>query len=70
MAREWLEGMVANDAVDFPDNVSIRDAIAAGEIDVGLINHYYVAQAIAAEGPDYPVERLLPARGASARCCC
>ena len=28
VAREWLEGMVANDAVDFPDNVSIRDAIA------------------------------------------
>ena len=63
VAREWLEGMVANDAVDYPDNVSIRDAIATGEIDVGLINHYYVAQAIAAEGPDYPVEALLPAEG-------
>ena len=55
--------MVDNDAVDFPDNVSIRDAIAAGEIDVGLINHYYVAQAVAAEGPDYPVEVYFPPRG-------
>ena len=62
-AREWLEGMVANDAVDFPDNVSIRDAIASGEIDVGLLNHYYVAQAIEAEGPDYPVELYYPPKG-------
>jgi iron(III) transport system substrate-binding protein len=62
-AREWLEGMVANDAVDFPDNVSIRDSIASGEIDVGLLNHYYVAQAIAAEGPDYPVKLFYPPDG-------
>jgi iron(III) transport system substrate-binding protein len=62
-AREWLEGMVANDAVDYPDNVSIRDAIASGEIDVGLINHYYVAQAVAAEGPDYPVKVFFPTKG-------
>ena len=62
-AREWLEGMVANDAVDYPDNVAIRDAIAAGEIDVGLINHYYVAQAVAAEGPDYPVKVYFPPEG-------
>jgi iron(III) transport system substrate-binding protein len=62
-AREWVEGMVANDAVEFPDNVAIRDAIAAGEIDVGLINHYYIAQAVAAEGPDYPVRAYYPPRG-------
>jgi iron(III) transport system substrate-binding protein len=54
VARDWVEAMVANGAVDFPDNVTIRDAVAAGEIDVGLINHYYVAQAVAAD-PDYPV---------------
>lgn len=62
-AREWLEGMVANDTVEFPDNVSIRDAVAQGEIDAGLINHYYVAQAIAAEGPDYPVDVYFPPDG-------
>ncbi len=49
--------------VEYPDNVSIRDAIAAGEIDVGLLNHYYVAQAVAAEGPDYPVEVYYPPDG-------
>ncbi|MBA2764838.1 MAG: iron ABC transporter substrate-binding protein [Thermoleophilaceae bacterium] len=52
---EWLAEMVANDVQVYPDNAAVRDAIANGEIDVGLINHYYVAQAIAAEGSDYPV---------------
>ena len=61
--RRWLEGMVANGAQDYPNNVAIRDAIANGEIDVGLINHYYVAQAIAAEGPDYPVHVYFPPEG-------
>ena len=63
VARRWLEGMVANDAQDYPDNVTIRDAIANGEIDVGLLNHYYVAQAVAAEGPDYPVKVYFPPKG-------
>jgi iron(III) transport system substrate-binding protein len=60
---EWLEAMVANGAVDYPNNVAIRDAIAAGEIDVGLVNHYYVAQAVAAEGADYPVGVYFPPGG-------
>ena len=61
--KQWLEEMVDNGAVAFPDNVTIRDAIAKGEIDVGLINHYYVAQAIEAEGPDYPVAVYFPPGG-------
>lgn len=60
VAREWLEGMVANDVQAYESNVPVRDAIAAGEIDVGLINHYYVAEAIAEEGPDYPVKIYFP----------
>ena len=61
--RQWLEEMVDNGAFSFPDNVTIRDAIAKGEIDVGLINHYYVAEAIAEEGPDYPVAVYFPPGG-------
>jgi iron(III) transport system substrate-binding protein len=63
VARDWLEGMVANDTQVYESNAPIRDAIAGGEIDVGLINHYYVAQALAAEGQDYPVEVYFPPRG-------
>lgn len=61
--KQWLEEMVDNGAVSFPDNVTIRDAIAKGEIDVGLINHYYVAQAISEEGSDYPVAVYFPPGG-------
>lgn len=60
VAREWLEGMVANGTRAYDSNVPVRDAIANGEIDVGLINHYYVAEAIAEEGPDYPVDVHFP----------
>jgi iron(III) transport system substrate-binding protein len=62
-AREWLEAMEENGTETFADNSSIRDAIAAGEIDVGLVNHYYVAQAQAEEGEDYPVEVYFPRGG-------
>jgi iron(III) transport system substrate-binding protein len=59
VAREWLEGMVANATQVYESNTPVRDAIAAGEIDLGLINHYYVAQA-KGEDPDYPVEVHFP----------
>jgi iron(III) transport system substrate-binding protein len=61
--KQWLEEMVDNGAVAFPDNVTIRDAVAGGEIDVGLINHYYVAQGIAEGGPNYPVAVYFPPGG-------
>lgn len=62
-AREWLEGMVDNGTESFDSNTPVRDAIAAGELDAGLINHYYVAQAKAEEGEDYPVEVYFPPAG-------
>jgi iron(III) transport system substrate-binding protein len=61
--EEWLRGIAANDPVVFDDNEAIRDAIASGEIDVGFINHYYVAQAIEEEGKDYPVRVYHPRGG-------
>ena len=62
VARKWLEGMVANDVQTYDSNIPIRDAIAKGEIDLGLINHYYVAEA-QAEDPDYPVKVHFPPDG-------
>lgn len=41
VAREWLEGMVANDVQLYSNNTAILEATQAGEIQVGLINHYY-----------------------------
>ncbi len=46
---QWLDGMVANDARYYPNNRSIVEAAGRGEIDMGLVNHYYqyqVAEAI------------------------
>jgi iron(III) transport system substrate-binding protein len=50
---EWLEGIAANDPRTYPNNVSILEAVGRGEIDMGLINHYYDFQA-KAEDPDLP----------------
>jgi len=40
-ATGWLRDMVANDARYYPNNVAIVEAVARGEIDMGLVNHYY-----------------------------
>ncbi len=43
-ASEWLDGMIANDAQLYDNNVDILEAVNSGEIGVGLINHYYWAR--------------------------
>lgn len=50
---EWLEGLAANDPVIYPNNSSILDAVNRGEVDFGLINHYYWFEA-QADDPDQP----------------
>jgi iron(III) transport system substrate-binding protein len=52
-AADWLDGIAANDPMTFANNGAIVAAIGRGEIDVGLVNHYYVYQALA-EDPDFP----------------
>lgn len=39
--RQWLEGMVRNDAQSYEKNGLILDAVDAGQMTLGLINHYY-----------------------------
>lgn len=52
--REWLEGIAANEPRIFENNVQTLEAIAAGEIDAGFVNHYYL-YGLLAEEPDAPV---------------
>ena len=40
-ARAWLEGIKANDPAVFDGNSAIVEAVGAGEIDAGFVNHYY-----------------------------
>ena len=51
--REWLEGMHANEPTAYPNNTSQVAAAAAGEIDVGLVNHYYLHRFLAEEGDSF-----------------
>lgn len=53
--REWLEGIAANDPVIFDGNGPIVDAVVAGDLDAGLVNHYYLLQRIAELG-EVPAE--------------
>ena len=50
VAAQWLDDMVANGARYYPNNRSIVEAAGRGEIDMGLVNHYYQYQEEAAAG--------------------
>ena len=52
-AREWLEGIQANEPSVYEGNNPALDAVIAGEIDVAFINHYYLMQRLV-EDPDAP----------------
>ncbi len=49
----WLEGLAAH-ARSYEKNSQIVDAIASGEIDTGLVNHYYLYEKLASD-PAAPV---------------
>lgn len=53
-AQAWLEGMVANQPVVFDGNAPIVAAVGAGEISVGLVNHYYLFRFLQEEGESFP----------------
>jgi iron(III) transport system substrate-binding protein len=61
-ALEWLEAMRANDARTYGNNNAIVEAVARGEVDVGLVNHYYNERRLA-EAPDSPTANHLFADG-------
>jgi iron(III) transport system substrate-binding protein len=58
--RQWLEEMMANDAQVYESNSPIVEAVASEEIELGLVNHYYLAL-VKEEQPDAPVaNKYLP----------
>ncbi|MGK2858787.1 MAG: extracellular solute-binding protein [Thermoanaerobaculia bacterium] len=60
--RALLASLVANEPRRYPNNSSIVDAVIAGEIDFGLVNHYYLWQA-RKERPDAPAENYFMTSG-------
>lgn len=52
-AKAWLEGIIANGAVPYENNTAVVEAVAAGEVEVGFVNHYYLYRFLT-EDPNYP----------------
>ncbi len=51
----WLEGLMANDPRFYEDNGATTRAVASGEVEVGLVNHYYKFEVEAEDGA-LPIE--------------
>lgn len=61
-ARQWLTGVMANQPKAYSANTPIVQAVAAGEIDVGLPNHYYLVR-LKKENPALAAEQTFFADG-------
>lgn len=53
--REIVDGWLANDAEILSNDIEVLDAIDAGQCDVGITNHYYLARQLE-EDEDYNVD--------------
>ena len=60
---QWLEGIQANNPNVYPKNTPQVAAVAAGEIDVGFVNHYYLYRFLAEEGESFPARNYHPRAG-------
>lgn len=62
--RAWLAGILANEPKVYDKNTSIVAATAAGEVDVGFVNHYYLYRFLQEEGESFPARNyFLPGGG-------
>ena len=51
--RQWLEGMKANEPKVFEGNAPVVEAVAAGEIEIGFSNHYYLYRFLSEQGEGF-----------------
>lgn len=51
--RAWLEGLKANQPALLENNNAVVQAAAAGEIDAGFVNHYYLYRFLKEEGEGF-----------------
>jgi iron(III) transport system substrate-binding protein len=53
--EKWLVAMKANAPKEYPKNTPAVIAVSRGEVDVALVNHYYLHRLKAEQGADFPV---------------
>ena len=51
--RAWLQDMLANEPIIYPKNTPQVAAAAAGEISIGLVNHYYLHRFVSEHGDGF-----------------
>jgi iron(III) transport system substrate-binding protein len=59
---ELLAGLVANEPGTYPKNSAIVQAVIAGEVEWGLVNHYYLLRALV-EAPEAPARNFFMTEG-------
>jgi iron(III) transport system substrate-binding protein len=59
--RAWLQGMQANEAKVFEGNSQVVQAAGAGEIEVGLVNHYYLYRFLKEQGDGFKARNYFQA---------
>jgi iron(III) transport system substrate-binding protein len=60
--RDWLLGVKANQPTFYTGNTQVVQAVARGEVQVGLVNHYYLHN-LRSQTPTMPVENHFLGKG-------
>ena len=59
----WLRAMQANEPKEYPKNTPIVAATESGEVDVGLVNHYYLYRFLKESGEGFAARNYHPTSG-------
>ncbi len=57
-ARDWLTKFKDNEPRAYDKNTAVLEGVEAGEVDLGLINHYYWYERVAEKGADQVVSKV------------
>jgi iron(III) transport system substrate-binding protein len=60
--RDWLVGVKANQPTFYSGNTQVVQAVARGEVSIGLVNHYYLHN-LRVQTPNMPVENYFLGKG-------
>lgn len=61
--REWIKGIQANNPKSYRNNTAAIQAVAAGEVQVAFINHYYLFGQLKEKGESFSARNYYPKKG-------